>query len=338
MQVLNTFYLVDGALPPENNFILSESFKKELKRNLKIELEKQFVSKLNLKKIFLSFYTSGGFHFKANSKEELLLKKSDRCNNESYADKFLVGYNSAYEHTPKLIVENLLGDWPIIDPTAEVEPNSLKMRLEFSDNDFRNLKEFADREQKIKNGTKLDDYSFEAWAKDLNVDSVFNVYFIDDSYDINIFLKVIGGIINEYNMHSKDQTHSPILVEPDLSKYEKKVFDSEQNTLAWKLTFKYDEITDEAKKKEIEEFIKNTNESHIKAVEEFNKSLEEPPKPYFLSPSGLIHSFDLKKHNKKNNILSIKVDLGSSSHGFEYILKGIDNAGFEISKIEVKGV
>jgi hypothetical protein len=50
MQVLNTFYLVDGALPPENNFILSESFKKELKRNLKIELEKQFVNKLNLKK------------------------------------------------------------------------------------------------------------------------------------------------------------------------------------------------------------------------------------------------------------------------------------------------
>lgn len=338
MQVLNTIYLVDGARPSENNFILSESFKKELKRCIKSVLEKKFNKGLNLKKVFLEFIPPSGGHYNSNSKEDLLLKVTNGKNNESYADRFLVGYNNTYVHYSKLIIENLLGDWPIIDPTAEVEPNSLKMRLEFSDSDFRNLKEFADREQKIKNGTKLDDYSFEAWAKDLNVDSVFNVFFKDDSYDINNFLKVFGEIINEYNTHSENQTHTQILVEPDLSKYEKKVFDPEQNTLAWKSTFRYDEITDEAKKKEIEEFIKNTNESQIKAVEEFNKSLEEPPKPYFVSPSGLIHSFDLKKNDKKNNILSIKVDLGSSSHGFEYILKGVDNAGFEISKIEVKGV
>lgn len=335
MQVLDSAYLVNGECL-SLNFVISKSFKKELKRCIKNELDYLFEKKLNLNKVFVKFLEINGTFNYPNTKEELLLQSMK--SNESYAEKFLVGYNNAYVHTPKLIIENLLGDRPIIDPTTEVEPNSLKMRLEFSDNDFRNLKVFADREQKIKNGTKLDDYSFEAWAKDLNVYSVFNVFFKDDSYDINNFLKVFGGIINEYNMHSEDQTHTPILVQPDLSKYEKKIFDPEQNTLAWKSTLKYDVITDEDKKKEIEEFIKNTNESHIKAVEEFNKSLEEPPKPYFVRPSGLIHSFDLKKHDKKNNILSIKVDLGSSSHGFEYILKGIDNAEFKISKIEVKGV
>jgi hypothetical protein len=337
MQVLNSGYRVSGK-PAGQNFIISDSFKKELKRCIKFELEKKFNNGLNLKKVFLKFIPPNDDYSRCNSKNDLFLIAKTNTLKESRVEKFLVGYNNAYVHTPKLIIENLLGDWPIVDPTAEVEPNSLKMRLEFSDNDFRNLKEFADREQKIKNGTKLDDYSFEAWAKDLHVDSIFNVFFKDDSYDINNFLKVFGEIINEYNTHSENQTHTQILVEPDLSKYEKKVFDPEQNTLAWKSTFRYDEITDEAKKKEIEEFIKNTNESQIKAVEEFNKSLEEPPKPYFVSPSGLIHSFDLKKNDKKNNILSIKVDLGSSSHGFEYILKGVDNAGFEISKIEVKGV
>lgn len=206
MQVLNSGYRVSGK-PAGQNFIVSDSFKKELKRCIKLELEKKFNNGLKIKKVFLKFIPPSGGHYNSNSKEDLLFKVTNGKNNESYADRFLVGYNNAYVYYPTLIIENLKGEWPIIDPTEEVEPNSVKMRLEFSDSDFRNLKEFADREQKIKNGTKLDDYSFEAWAKDLHVDSVFNVFFKDDSYDINNFLKVFGEIINEYNTHIQKTKH-----------------------------------------------------------------------------------------------------------------------------------
>lgn len=338
MQVLNSFYLVDEKIPKENNFIISASFKRELKRNVKRELESYFRSNLNLSKIFLRFYTSGGFFSKAKMKEELFLKASKEKKNESFAENFLVGYNGAYEHTPKLIVENLAGDWPILDPTEEVLPNSLKMRLEFDKPDFESLQNFAEIEAKNKYGTKLEGYKYEVWAKDLNVDVVFTLYFSDENYNLENFLILIGGIISEYNENSEKQTHSPILIEPDLSKYKKKVYDPAQNTITWRSIYRYDEITDENRKKEIDKLIIDTIESQLRAVEEFNKNLEEPPKLHYILPTGLIHSFDLIKHDKKKRIVNIKVDLGSSSHGFEYILKGINNSVDEISKIEVKGL
>jgi len=338
MKVLNSSYK-DLGKSLYRNFIISESFKKELKRCIKLELDRIFNKNLVLNKIFVEFLKPDGGLSEANNKEDLLLKPNPHKMNQSHANKFFVGYNSAYEHTPKLIIENLIGDWPIIDPTEEVAPNSLKMTLELDKGDFESLQKFAERDVINKKGTLLEGHGFEVRVKNLQVDSVFNIYFKENTtLIVEDFLKYFGEIIQEYNQNSEQETHAPLLITPQDKGLEKKEFNEEGVRNWYKLIYLYDTFKDTDKIAEINEDIEKSVAETKRAIENHNAQIGEIPKPYYETPTGLIHSFDLKKYDQKNQIVSIKIDLGSSSHGFESILQKLNESDFGIDKIEVKGI
>lgn len=337
MKVLDACFFLNGILPESKNFIISRSFVKELKRCIKHELELIFENKLNMDKVYLRFTDIDKTLGCSKSKESLMLKYSEAKKNESYADRFVIGYNKAYSHYPKLIVENLISDTPILDPTAEVEPNSLKMRLEFDEWDFKSLQECAEREEKIKNGTKLDGYRFEVWVKNLNVDSIFNISFINFPETAEYFIDYFGEIISEYNRNTELGTHTKILVTPDSTKFEKQIFDGEAVSNYFKMVYMYEVFKDTDKAEDILKDVAKAVELQKNAIEEYNLNLEEIPKPYYISQSGLIHSYDVKKEDLKNKMMVLKVDLGSSSHGFEHILNSLNESSYDILKIEVKG-
>jgi hypothetical protein len=338
MKVLDSLYIIEGQVNPVH-FVVSETFKKELNRCVKMELERLFEKKLNLKKVYLKFLDSSGERAPRVHKNGLFLIPNPDKISESYAPFFLVGYNNAYSHLPKLIIENLIGDWPIIDPTEEVAPNSLKMTLEFDKGDFESLQKFAERDAINKKGTLLEGHGFEVRVKNLQVDSVFNIYFKENTtLIVEDFLKYFGEIIQEYNQNSEQETHAPLLITPQDKGLEKKEFNEEGVRNWYKLIYLYDTFKDTDKIAEINEDIEKSVAETKRAIENHNAQIGEIPKPYYETPTGLIHSFDLKKYDQKNQIVSIKIDLGSSSHGFESILQKLNESDFGIDKIEVKGI
>lgn len=325
MEILNSGY--ETIPKPEfSNFIISDSFKKELKRCISLELKKMFGSKLNPKKIFLQFLDNFGNTGRACSKESLFLIPDPVYNQRSYAPYFCVGYQPHFSHNPKLIVENLKGTQPIIDPTQDVEPNSLKMTLEFSESDFKSLNELAEKEFIRKKGAKLEGYHFEVRVKDLNVDCIFRIYLNEKEFDQEKILNLVGDAISQYNSLTENNKHQPILKKSEKN-MGKKVFD-EQAAIEY-FTSLYAPF---GLQKMVPEFV----ESYRKQIEEHNSKVDNTLQDEYEIPSGIIHSLDLLT-TKTKKVITIKVDLGSSTHGLDYILKKLDESDYPIEEIEIKG-
>lgn len=325
MEILNSGYETISK-PDFSNFIISDSFKKELKRCISSELIRIFRNKLNLKKIFLKFLSHDGNFGMCNSKEALLLIPDASLKNVSYAPYFRVGYQPHYGYSPKLIVENLNGNWPIIDPTQDVELNSLKMALEFSEDDFTSLNELVDKECTRKKGAKLEGYRFEVRVKDLNVNSIFRIYISEKEFNKEKVLNLIGDTISQYNSLTRNNKHQPILKKSEKN-MEKKVFDEQ-------VAIKY--FTSLYAPFGLQQMVPEFVESYRKQIEEHNSKVDNSPQDAYETPSGIIHSFDLLKSKTRETTI-IKVDLGSSTHGLDYILKKLDESDYPIKEIEIKG-
>ncbi|SOE20747.1 hypothetical protein SAMN06298216_1229 [Spirosomataceae bacterium TFI 002] len=334
MVVLDNFYHINSKVPPSNNFIISNSIKKELKRCLKTELERQFEDKLNLKKVIFQFETNKKTNIHNTKKEDYFLKESTHKHNESFTNGFILYYNS-HSYTPKLFIENLNADWPIIDPTNDVKPNSLKMRLEFSDSDIESLKDFAVKEETLKRGERVDGMRFEIRVKNLNVDCEFRIFLENENLKNNIFTHFFQNIIEEYNTISENHSHVLFAQKSDTKIYAKKTFDREAITNYFKLVYMYDVFKETDKIEDIKKDIDNSVELARLEIEKHNIKAEQKPEDTYVQPTGLIHNFSIK--NTQDSTITIKVDLGSSSHGFEYILKKLDESDFPISKVEIKG-
>lgn len=334
MVVLDSGFLINGK-EEIDNFKVSNSFKKELKRCLANELDRIFKGKLNCKKVYLQFIDNNSEAYRAPFKKNYFLVTSDVKNNQSFAPQFILGYNHAYSHKPKLIIENLIGDWPIIDPTKEVAPNSLKMTLEFDKVDFDSLQKFAEREERVKKGELITDYRFPVRVKNLNVDCEYKIYPDEELICIERFEDYLENVISEYNQKTENDTHEEIIVLPNPKEYEPKVFDEEGIRNYFKMFFMKEYSNDSDKTELISKGIDELVEEQRIAVENYNAKIGQIPEPYSIKPEGLIHNFNMKE--KKNAVITFRLDLGSSSHGFEYILKKLDESDFPISKVEIKG-
>jgi hypothetical protein len=212
MDVLNSCYLIDPQ-PLGHNFIISKSFKKELIRCLSIELKRQFGKNINLNKIYIQFCGKTGWG-EGETKEELLLKPVPSVNNISYANNFKVGFSPHYGHTALLMVGNLKWDFPILDPTEEVEPNSLVMTLEFGKGDLESLRELFKRDFKSRDLVLYQGCSFPIKFNSLGTDCEIKVRF-EEKQDKDSKAKVISIVaeaIEAFNAANESEENSKGLI------------------------------------------------------------------------------------------------------------------------------
>lgn len=212
MEILNSGYLID-SIPHGNNFIISKSFKKELKRCLFKELRKFFGKSANFSMIYVQFCGDSGWGW-GHTKEELLLKPYSIDLNISYSNRFNVSFKPHYGHNVTIFVKNILGGFPILDPTIEVEPNSLEITLEFNEKVFKSLSELFERDFRSKNFLSYEWCTFPVKMQSSGLDCEIKVSFLEVQTKENksIFISKVIDAVRIHNFANEEGKNSTGLI------------------------------------------------------------------------------------------------------------------------------
>lgn len=342
MEVVDPVYRSIGLEGKLEQFKLSKSFKKELKKCISDELIRIFDGHLNLKKIYLIPERNDTAQTQLSgtviSRDLFFFLPDNALKNYSYAPRFTIGIKPHYSYSPKLIIENLIGDWPILDPSKEIESGSLRMTLEFNRDELQAILRDIEKDEIHKRAIKLDEYKFPVFIKDLNINVVFKIAFCVDNFDKEKIIDYIGEVYFQYNMLSETETHDYIKQKPK-AKQEMIYFDEAAWISYYKSHFEpyYNNPDTIAPDLDINKMVA-VNVNMVKMqIEAHNNSLLNLHKVEFETPKGLIHSYNLIETKNKNEV-SFKVDLGSSNQGVQYFLQKLNETDFPIKKIEIKGI